>query len=205
MSRRSRVALVSIIAGAGLTAGIFYLRPMPLPPEPERRITSSWATPIEIEGVSNFFKVTDHLYRGEQPTAEGMRNLEKMGIKTVINLRLSRSDTDEIAGTGLGEVHIRVEAWDPDEDEVVQFLEVATDPRRQPVFVHCRHGADRTGMMCAIYRMVACGWNREDAILEMTRGDFGYHRIWKDIVRYLERVDVRMLRREAGVGEPPGP
>ena len=134
-----------------------------------------------------------------------MTNLEKMGIKTVINLRLTHSDTDEIAGTGLDQVHIRVEAWDADEDEVVRFLEVATDPARRPVFVHCRHGADRTGMMCAIYRMVVCGWDREDAILEMTRGDFGYHRIWKDIVRYLERVDVERLRRKAGVSEQPAP
>ncbi len=114
-------------------------------------------------------------------------------------LRLTYSDTDEIAGTGLGEVHIRVEAWDADEDEVVRFLEVATDPERQPVFVHCRHGADRTGMMCAIYRMVVCGWDRKDAIGEMTGGDFGYHRIWKDIVRYLERVEVEKFRREASV------
>ena len=38
-----------------------------------------WATPIQVQGVGSFYKITDYLYRSEQPTEEGMKHLEKMG------------------------------------------------------------------------------------------------------------------------------
>jgi protein tyrosine/serine phosphatase len=199
--RRNRFVLAAIVGIALLGAAVLTIQSLSLPPPPDDEARSAWATPIELEGVSNFFKVTEDLYRGEQPTTEGMKNLQKMGIKTIINLRLLHSDDEKLEATNLQQVDIRVEAWDADEDEVIDFLKVATDPARQPVFVHCKHGADRTWMMCAIYRMVVNGWDRTDAIQEMTRGDFGYHRIWKDLVRYLERVDVERLRQDAGITE----
>ena len=48
-----------------------------------------WAVPIALEGVPNLHRITPTLYRSEQPTALGFRNLEKLGIRTVINLRAS--------------------------------------------------------------------------------------------------------------------
>lgn len=83
-----------------------------------------------------------------------------------------------------------------EEDEAVDFLSVVRDPARQPVFVHCQHGADRTGMNVAIYRIVEQGWSKEDAITEMTSGGFGYHPIWTELVEYVEALDVEGLRRK---------
>src|ERR1700730_6638593 len=40
-----------------------------------------------LEGVGNFQKVDDHVYRGAQPTQEGFTNLSKLGIQTVVDLR----------------------------------------------------------------------------------------------------------------------
>ena len=113
-----------------------------------------WAQPIENVSVRNLHKVSGSLYRGAQPDEDGMRGLERLGIKTVVNLRLGHSDRDELAGTSLAYEHIAAEPWDMDDDEVVRFLKIATDPARAPVFVHCAHGADRTGAMVAIYRIV---------------------------------------------------
>jgi len=84
---------------------------------------------------------------------------------------------------------------------VVRFLRFVTDEKRQPVFVHCQHGADRTGMMTAIYRVVVEGWSKEDAVAEMTEGGFGFHSIWKDLVDYVREVDVERLRKEAGLSK----
>jgi len=42
------------------------------------------------------------------------------------------------------------------------------------VFVHCRLGDDRSGMMIAAYRMAAQGWSADDAMLEMKY--FGFTR-----------------------------
>jgi len=65
--------------------------------------------------------------------------------------------------------------------------------------VHCQHGADRTGMMTAIYRIAVEGWSKEDAIKEMTEGGFGFHAIWKDLPVYVRTLDVERIAAEAGV------
>lgn len=157
--------------------------------------------PIRADGLPNAYRVTEDLYRGAQPTAAGFRHLEEMGVKTVINLRALHSDRDELEGTSLDYVHIHMEAWDADMDELVRFLEVATDESRQPVFVHCQHGADRTGICCAVYRIAVCGWSKERAIQEMTRERFGFHEIWQNLMDRVEELDVRELERRAGLAD----
>lgn len=154
-----------------------------------------WAQPLILEGVPNLHRVDANVYRSAQPTAEGMRNLEKMGIRTIVNLRSYNSDRKEIEGTGLREVRVRMHAWEPEFDELVQVLQTLTDPRGAPYLVHCQHGADRTGMTVALYRMVIQGWSREDAVEEMRAGGYGFHEIWTEIVDFLRRVDVERIRR----------
>src|SRR5512140_2298054 len=44
------------------------------------------------EGIRNFGKVSDELYRGAQPDEEGIRNLKRLGIKSIVNLRTSKED-----------------------------------------------------------------------------------------------------------------
>ena len=154
------------------------------------------AEKLDLPGCGNLYKVSKTLYRGEQPTAEGFKELEKLGIKTVLNLRSLHSDKDELEGTQLDYEHIRMEAWDPEPEEVEAFLKIATDPEKQPVFVHCMHGADRTGTMVAVYRMVAEGWDKEKAIDEMRKGPFGFHEIWTGLPDFLEKLDIESLKTE---------
>jgi hypothetical protein len=56
-----------------------------------------------------------------------------------------------------------------------RFLEAATDPGEQPVFVHCRRGGDRKGVTVAVYRVCLAGWTKEDATAEMMTA--GFHSI----------------------------
>lgn len=160
-----------------------------------------WAQALELPGVSNFYKVSDDLYRGAQPSNEGMRQLEKLGIKTVVNLRSVHSDTDEIKNTGLSYEHIRMLTWNIQDEDVVRFLKIATDSNNKPVFVHCQFGADRTGTMCAIYRIAVEGWNKNEAIKEMTEGGFGFHSIWKDLTDYIQSLNVDEIRHAADLSE----
>jgi hypothetical protein len=53
--------------------------------------------------------------------------------------------------------------------------------------------------MVAIYRMTVQGWTKDDAIKEMTDGDFGYHTMWRNLIRYLNALDVDALKRKAGL------
>jgi protein tyrosine/serine phosphatase len=157
---------------------------------------------VKTPSLKNLYKLTDTLYRGEQPSKEGFRELHDLGIRSVVNLRLLHSDRSKLKGSPLHYIHIPCGAWDPDEDEIVAFLKAAVDPANHPVFVHCQHGSDRTGMMCAIYRMVVQGWQRQDAIEELKKGGFGFHVLFSQIIDYLEGVDVEKLRRLAGIGKP---
>jgi protein tyrosine/serine phosphatase len=158
-----------------------------------------WAQPLERPGVSNLFKVSDDLYRGAQPSAEGMKELKKMGIKTIINLRSFHSDRDEIGETGLAYEHIYMKAWHAEDKEVVRFLQIVSNPNRTPVFVHCMHGSDRTGTMCALYRIAIQGWSKEDALEEMTKGGYGFHGVWKNLPKYIEELDMDDIKKRAGL------
>jgi len=166
-----------------------------------------WAAPIEKPGLPNLHKVSAALYRGAQPEAEGFTELKKLGVKTVVNLRLAHSDRDEMKKAGLAPgtdfkyVRIKMEAWDADENEVVELLKVLADPANRPVFVHCKHGADRTGMAVATYRIVCQGWTKEDAIDEMRRGGFNFHEVWKGLPKFLREMDVEKLRADADLGK----
>jgi protein tyrosine/serine phosphatase len=160
---------------------------------------ASWAVPMEVKGLPNLHKVTDTLYRGAQPTKEGMKNLEEMGIKTVLNLRSFHSDRDELEGTNLNYEHLTMKAWHPEDKELVHFLKLMNDKKHTPLFVHCQHGADRTGTLCAVYRIVFCGWTKEKALEEMTEGGFGFHGIWENLLTYVRELDIRELKKKAGI------
>lgn len=158
-----------------------------------------WAEKLDVPALPNLHKVSDTLYRGAQPSEEGIETLAKMGVKTIVNLRLLHSDRKKAEQLGLNYEHIRVETWDPDSPEVVRFLKVVADPNLAPVFVHCKHGADRTGTMCAIYRVLFQGWTKEQAISEMTKGGFNFHSTWQNLVKYVNNLDVEEIKRRAGL------
>jgi protein tyrosine phosphatase (PTP) superfamily phosphohydrolase (DUF442 family) len=161
---------------------------------------ASWAQPIRLDGVPNLHQVSTNLYRSAQPTAQGMRNLKQKGIQTVVSLRSFHSDRNEIGKTGLGYEHIYMKAWHPEHKEVVRFLQIVTNPRRTPVLVHCQHGADRTGSLCALYRIAVQGWTKEEALREMAQGGFGFHEVWKNLPSWIENLDIESIKKEAGIG-----
>jgi protein tyrosine phosphatase (PTP) superfamily phosphohydrolase (DUF442 family) len=158
---------------------------------------SKWAERLKLPGVTNLHKVSENLYRGAQPTAEGMQQLEKLGIKTVVSLRSFHSDRGEMEGTALAYEHIFMKTWHPEDEEVVRFLRIVTDPNRTPVFVHCQRGADRTGTMCAIYRIAVQGWSKPEAIEEMTKGGFGFYEGRQNLIDYIQKLDVEGIKSRA--------
>jgi protein tyrosine/serine phosphatase len=161
-----------------------------------------WAVPIALEGVPNLHRISPTVYRSEQPTAVGFRNLEKMGIRTVINLRAFNSDDDEIEGTALRAERVRILTWDVDDDHVIDVMRMLRNADDGPFLIHCQHGADRTGLMSAMYRILEQGWSADDALAELTGGGYGYHTVWKNILRYVRSADPARLR--AAIAMVPG-
>lgn len=163
------------------------------------------ATVLKAEGLSNFHKVSDRLYRSAQPTAAGMANLKELGIKTVVNLRSFHSDRKKLSKLGLGYEHITMKAWHPEEKEIIRFLRLVMDESRGPILVHCQHGADRTGTMCAVYRVAVQGWTKEEALKEMTEGGYNFHGIWQNLIAWFNKLDIEKVRKAAGIdrsGQP---
>jgi len=78
---------------------------------------------------------------------------------------------------------------------------VVTDTNNLPVFVHCERGADRTGMMCAMYRIIVCGWTKPEAIDERKNGGFDFNPAWHDLVSFIENADVVDIKRRTGLTE----
>ena len=152
---------------------------------------TSWVEPIAIEGLPNSYCIGPGLYRGAQPTMTGFERLQKLGIKTIINLRSFHSDKKEVMKLGISYEQVYMKAWHAEKEDAVQFLRIATDPSRLPIFVHCEHGSDRTGLMVAIYRVVVSGWTKEQAIREMVEGGYGFHSIWGNFVRFILNLDVK--------------
>ena len=83
---------------------------------------AEWAVTVEKDSLKNMYKVTDNFYRSAQPSAEGMAELKKMGIKTIINLRRHHTDDDELKGTGMETVHIPINTWHMKDKNVDKFL-----------------------------------------------------------------------------------
>lgn len=157
----------------------------------------AWAVRIIKPGLPNLHRVSDDLYRGAQPTTEGFRELQAMGVKTIINLRFFFNDQEAMAGSDLAYEEIWMNAWHAEDEDLVRFLQLITDHDRAPFFVHCHHGADRAGMLSAVYRILVQGWTKDEAIAEMTQGGFGFHPMWQNLVVYLRDLDVEKLRQRA--------
>ncbi len=146
----------------------------------------------DVPGVRNFAQISAALYRGAQPTARGFAELKQLGIRTVVNLRFLHDDRSKLRGTGLRYLHLPCNAWRPKVDHVLECLKVVLSPHHQPVFIHCLHGADRTGTMAAIYRMIEHGWTPDEAVCEIR--NFGFHPIFTKIIPFLNRFDATTTR-----------
>ncbi len=193
MKRKHSLLFALLLAGIFMPAGGKTSEP--------DSAANRWATKIEASELRNAHKVCDELYRGGRLAPTGAAVLKGMGVKTVVSLRVRRSDWRSVGRTNLDYIQIPVVAERPTENEVVQFLRIATDKSRQPVYVYCNYGSDRTGMMCAVYRIVVCGWSKEEAIREMTQGSFGYHQQYWQVVSLVRNLDVERIKRRAGVQE----
>lgn len=149
--------------------------------------------------LSNFHKISDILYRGGQPLGSGFFRLKNLGIKTVINLRAVDTDQFHVQSAGLKYFHISFRPHLPKDIDVIRFLKILSNQDNHPVYLHCYHGSDRTGMLCAIYRIFFENWHKDRAIYEMIHGGYGFHLFFQhNLISYLKKMDVNDLKAKAG-------
>ena len=141
-----------------------------------------------LKGVGDFAEVTPTLYRGSQPTHEGFKELAKIGIKIVVDVRGTKRDGEgrEVRKLGMQYVSIPWHCPFPRDEVFARFLKLLRDKPGKKVFVHCRLGDDRDGMMIASYRMAIEAWSAEEAMKEMQTFGFtrAHHFICPGLARY---------------------
>lgn len=147
--------------------------------------------------LPNFQPVNEQLYRGAQPRDRGMQQLAARGIKTVINLRAAdRRAAIEAAAAqraGLRYFNLPLPGFaSPTDEQVASVLALINTPENWPVFVHCKHGADRTGTVIAIYRITHDGWTAEKATQEAER--YGMRWVQFEMKGYIADYERRLAQ-----------
>jgi protein-tyrosine phosphatase len=121
------------------------------------------------------------LWRGARPGPEAAAALVDLGVKTVVSLELPQNDRAAFEAASINNrdtreiQYFQIHDWEPlvilapseVDDHVAQFLAI-TQTQPKPIFVHCRSGQNRTGIMVAAYK-VFNGADIEEAILEMEK------------------------------------
>jgi tyrosine-protein phosphatase SIW14 len=147
-----------------------------------------------LPGLSNVGRVAPGVLRGAQPAKDGYATLKAMGVRTVIDMRTTASEQKEVEAAGMRAVAIPIEMTrDGLKEKVDRVVALMADPANQPVFVHCRHGQDRTGIVVAAYRMKQQGWSLADAETEMQA--YGFNDIWVNFKRFIRQYGAQIEKR----------
>ncbi|RKG32473.1 dual specificity protein phosphatase family protein [Acinetobacter tianfuensis] len=153
---------------------------------------------MQIEKQHNFYKISDWVYRSEQPNSQLLEDLQAHHIQTVINLRSRNTDAGVFPAEQFNLVHIPVHTWAISREDLLQVMKQLQLSRQknQKVLIHCYHGSDRTGASIAMYRIIFEGWDTANALNEMKHGGYGFHPIWQNIEALFSPENIKWIRQQ---------
>ena len=139
----------------------------------------AFAAPAAVKGVPNFQVVNDQVLRGGQPTGAGFKNLADRGVKTIVDLQeagdRAHDEKKLVKALGMDYINIPMKGMTtPTEKQISHALKALNDNSNAPVFIHCKRGADRTGVVIACYRVEHDHWDNAKALSEAR----GYGMSW---------------------------
>jgi protein tyrosine/serine phosphatase len=151
--------------------------------------------------IKNFGQMDQRFYRGAQPDEEDYKDLQGLGIRTVIDLRSDPESYEKRDVESLGMRYVNIPMSDsdyPKAEQVSEFLRLVDDPSTGKFFVHCAGGRHRTGVMGAVYRFNHYHWNFDQVYAEMKAYDFYTrwgHAKMKDFVRDYSQLQTATVTR----------
>jgi protein tyrosine/serine phosphatase len=159
--------------------------------------------------IRNFCVVTpDVLWRGARPDKDDISWLIQQGVRTIVNLELIFDDKTSFGRATVPDAnnyevgYFRIHDWEPlpivapsvEDDHIAHFLAIVSQ-QPKPVYVHCRSGRNRAGVMVAAYRILIEGVSVEAAIEEMGRYGGGWFKADAKYIRAVSNRREEILRK----------
>lgn len=150
----------------------------------------------DSEAPANFDTVRPGLYRGGHPSDAQLDYLKSIGVDTIVDLEIGDMieatpwsiSEEESAATSRGFNFIRkpLSAFQPfvSDAEMNATMSLLTDPANGTIYVHCKHGQDRTGLVIGLERVLDEGWEPADAYQEML--NHGFHPEFVGLKHYFD-------------------
>ena len=135
-------------------------------------VLAQQVTKKEIAGISTFAQVETTIACGGSTKPEAIREISKMGFKSVVNLRLANEEGAQVEeegaavkAAGMNYVHLPFNAQAPDPQLIDNFIAAVTRPANTPAYVHCAAGG-RAAALWMIKRVIADKWDEPRALAE---------------------------------------
>lgn len=154
-----------------------------------------------IDEAKNFYRVDELLFRSAQLDGSYAAKLHELGIKSIVNLRhFSRGGDRRAFGDQFWLANKPLQSWEIKPAQIADVLRTIRERQKEgAVLMHCYHGADRTGLVVAMYRVIYQDWSLGAARSEMIDGGYGFHPMWQDIAGFLTPQNEALVRAELGI------
>jgi uncharacterized protein (TIGR01244 family) len=141
--------------------------------------------------IDRFYRITERVAIGGQPTPEQVTALSDDGFNAVINLREDAEFNDGLQAraardSGMIFVRVPVSPEAPSDAAVERFLVATDDQSLYPIYIYCAEG-HRAAAFWMIRRVVRDGWNIASAEAEATRAGLPAGRMLDFARDYIQR------------------
>lgn len=154
----SRRIHVSVVAGIAVLMGV--------------ALSAQQVTKKDIAGISTFAQVETTIACGGSTKPEAIKEISKMGFKSVVNLRLASEEGAQVEeegaavkAAGMNYVHLPFNMQTPDPKLIDNFIAAVTLPANKPAYVHCAAGG-RAAALWMVKRVLADKWDEQRALTE---------------------------------------
>ncbi|TGG95272.1 tyrosine protein phosphatase [Natronospirillum operosum] len=121
-------------------------------------------------------EISEGVYRSNQPSPWRLKALSEQGFKTIVSLRGRGTDGPWVLEKEACERHglalhsVRMKSKRPPKKEFVRELHLILATAERPVLLHCKSGADRSGLAAAVHILTS-----EEGTIEQAKA----HLSWK--------------------------
>lgn len=144
---------------------------------------------FSVSTIPEYHEVNENIIRGGRPQVGDLEKLFQQGVRTIINIdndsKTAEIEKKEADRLGLNYINSPMSAFStPNDQQVDEILSHLNDTTLFPIFIHCQHGQDRTGMILGLYRYQTDKWSAQAAYDEML--NFGFHKILRSLDSYFK-------------------